>query len=63
MSDLVGNPEDRFSRVAAHFAFTFDLFPLHSFPGSIKKNPRLWRENKIQKKNCVKMGGRSHSPR
>ena len=23
MSDLVGNPEDRFSRVAAHLCFTF----------------------------------------
>ena len=27
MSDLVGNPEDRFSRVAAHIVkFTFDLY-------------------------------------
>ena len=26
MSDLVGNPEDRFSRVAAHFMTDFLLF-------------------------------------
>ena len=28
MSDLVGNPEDRFSRVAAHFAIMSSTFAL-----------------------------------
>ena len=48
MSDLVGKPEDRFSRVAAHIKWSFD-FQVEQHPNAttmmnVAKNLRLERD-------------------
>ena len=41
MSDLVGNPEDRFSRVEAHFSIILHCYPINSpFSNLVTYEPR-----------------------
>ena len=39
MSDLVGNPEDRFSRVAAHMLFPYSYVTIKRYEITMLKQP------------------------
>ena len=43
MSDLVGNPDDRFSGGAAHFVSKLQILAVHFSPSNLVKGKTVWR--------------------